>query len=128
MRILPLVLLLTGCASVEMAPPAQPPDRDLSGPPPSYRKLISAQLIQIVGSANAAGPLQISPLRRVDSFKGPAWLVCLRSVGRAQPLEHAIFIQNEKIVDSRVAVRTDRCEEQPSEAFGVFSNSRNAAR
>lgn len=129
MRNLVLVLVLAGCASGEVAPPAQSPSQDLAGPPPSYRKLVSAQLVQIVGDTGGADAraMQISPLRRVDSIKGPAWLVCLRSLA-VRPLDHAVYFQNERIIESRLAVRSDRCEDQPYKAFGIFTDSHNAIR
>jgi hypothetical protein len=123
-----LVLLLAGCAGHEIAPSALPPVSDPAGPAPAYRKLISAQLVQIAGNTAAARTMQISPLRRVDSFKGPAWMVCLRSTAAARPLDRAVFFQDEKIVDSRLAVRADRCEDQPYQAFGLFTDSHKAVR
>ena len=127
-RILPgaMALLVAGCSLGDAALPSR--GDDIAQPPPNHRKLITGNLIGILGEANRGRALQISGLRRVDSFKGLAWLVCVRSEADARLLDYAVFIQDEKIVDSRLAVRSDHCEAQPFEPFGVFTDSQRAIR
>jgi hypothetical protein len=126
-RILPgaMAMLVAGCS---LGDTVLLPSERVAGPPPLYRKLIAGGLAGIVGDPKRVGPLQISGLRQVDSYKGPAWLVCLRAAPDGRPLDHAVFIQNEKIVDSRLAVRTDRCDEQAFEPFGALTDSQAVIR
>jgi hypothetical protein len=118
--------LLLGCSLGEMALP--PTRGDIAGPEPPYRKLIARQLPAIVGDPRNAGRLEISGLRHVDSLKGPAWLACLTANTNAQPRRYAILFQDEKIVESRLSVGTDRCEQQVFEPFGIFAASQGAIR
>jgi len=117
--------LLAGCSLSEVA---LSPQNDIAGPTPNYRKLITAQLASIVGEGRRPQGLRISAPRRVDSVKGIAWLVCLRADADTQPLDYAILIQEERIVDSRTAARTDQCYAQLYEPFGVFVDSQNVIR
>jgi hypothetical protein len=129
-RILPGVFgfalgaLLLGCSFGGM--PLPPTRGDIAGPDPPYRKLVSQQLPTIVGDPRNAGRLEISGLRHVDSLKGPAWLVCLTANANTRPRRYAILFQDEKIVESRLSVGTDRCEQQVFEPFGVFAASQGA--
>lgn len=126
MRLWPnaMALLLAGCSLGDMTLP--PPDEAVAGPPPSYRKLIAGGLAGILGDPKRTGTLQISGLRRVDSFKGPAWLICLRAAVDVRALDYAVFFQNEKIVETRLAVRADHCEEQAFGPFNVLNESQTA--
>ena len=112
-----ILVVLTAAAMAGCSIGMLPPGEDIAGPPPPYRKLVTAGLPAIVGDPSKAGKLQISPLRRVESVKGPAWLVCVAAnpSGRATPLRYAVFIQNEKIFESRLAIQADRCDEQSYE-------------
>ena len=127
MRILPYMVaaVLAGCSLSEVA---MSPQNDIAGPAPNYRKLITTHLVSIVGEGKRAQGLRISAPRRVDSLKGVAWLVCLRADADTQPLDYAILIQEERIVDSRTAARTDQCHEQAYEPFGVFVDSQSVIR
>lgn len=126
---------LTGCAN--------PPVRDdsiLSDPIPDYHRIIS-QNIELVrrsktmnqgkacGDASNADSTEcsifidpqrfelvgISSVRRVlHNTLGWTWLSCLRTRRDSQPpIYYAIFIANNRIVDSRMSVAIDKCELQP---------------
>ncbi len=132
-----MALLLAGCS---LGDTVLPPQTDaVAGPAPPYRKLIAGGLAGILGDPKRVSTLQISDLRRVDSLAGPAWLACLRATltGAAAgtkpgtsatpstgtpastgPLDFAVFLQQEKILESRLAIRADRCEDQ---AFAPFN-------
>jgi len=68
----------------------------------------------IMSDTEARGRLlEISQPRRVDTFKGATWLVCVRSLNypSRQPRNHyAVFIQRDRIIDSRLSVGIDQCE------------------
>ena len=120
-------LALAGCSMLDAvystsAVPAS------AGPLPSYRRVAAHELKGILGDPAQAGLLDISAPTVVDAIKGPSWLTCIRANGQAQPRYYAVFIQGEKVVDSRVAVVLDRCEQQPYSAFAwqdELKNTRN---
>jgi hypothetical protein len=108
-----MALALAGCA-LEIA---LPPAADDLIREPNYRAIVAASIGSIVGNPNNIGGTEISGARRTDSFKGPAWLVCLKSDVYRIPKYHAAFIQNDRLVDSRFAVTLDQCEAQPYTPF-----------
>ncbi len=64
--------------------------------------------------------LEISQPRRIDSHKGAAWLVCLKALrypSQTPRAYYAVFLQQDKVIDSRLSVVLDRCE---SEAYAPF--------
>jgi hypothetical protein len=106
-----LVLTLGACSISGFLPDWSSPD--VAGPEPAYRFIIANSIGGIVGSAAPAGTFEISALRRVDSLKGPSWLVCIRTQNFPQlPHHYAVFLQNERVVNSRLSVLIDQCEMQ----------------
>jgi len=65
------------------------------------------------------GDLEISSVRPVDHLKGPAWLTCLKLDAHGKPQEYALFIQDNKIIDSRAGVVIDQCYKQTFEHFDL---------
>lgn len=111
-------LSLVGCSAGGMSSYAAP--EDIAGPEPAaYRDVVGFGLSSIIGDPNKAGVMEISRPRRVDSIKGPAWQVCLKTQVYSRPQFYAVFIQNNKVTDSRLAVIADRC---PEETYGQFDN------
>jgi len=109
-----MALVLTGCA-LETAT-LQPSGDDFSREP-NHRAVVANNIGTIVGDPSKLGGFEISGPRRADSMKGAAWLVCLKSNVQTQPRYHAAFIQNDKLVDSRLAVTIDQCEAQSYTPF-----------
>jgi hypothetical protein len=108
-----MALALTGCAlETALLPGADDLTRE-----PSYRVIVSNSIETIVGDPRKIGGTEISGVRRTDFLKGPAWLVCVKSNLYQQPKYYAAFIQNEKLVDSRLAVTLDQCEAQSYAPF-----------
>lgn len=107
-----MALALAGCALETALPPGDDLVRE-----PDYRAIVARSIGSIVGDPTKLGMFEISSARRSDSFKGPAWLVCLKTTASEQSKYHAAFIQNEKVVDSRFAVTMDQCEAQPYTGF-----------
>jgi hypothetical protein len=122
-----LALGLTGCSLGEVASPPPVPEA-LPVSEPAYRKLVAGGITTILGDPSRAAPMQISGLRRVDTVKGPSWLTCVQANANTQPRSYAVFIQGERIVESRMAVMIDRCEEQVYQPFGMFAESSSAIR
>ena len=107
--------MLGGCAVLDFLPDWSA-DR-VAGPEPAYRFIVASRLNQIVGKEGIVGSLQISGVRRVDSLKGAAWLVCVQAENSPLPRYYAVFIQRDQIVDSRLSVLIDQCELQSFERF-----------
>lgn len=108
-----MALALTGCALETVLPPGAD---DLTREP-SYRAVVANNIETIVGDPRKIGGTEISGVRRTDFVKGPAWLVCMRSNLYQRSQYYAAFIQNEKLVDSRLAVTVDQCEAQAYTPF-----------
>jgi hypothetical protein len=106
-----LALTLGGCSISGLLPDWTSPE--IAGPEPAYRFIIANGLASIVGNPSSAGTFEISGLRHVDSLKGSSWLVCLRTQSLPQlPRYYAVFLQKERVVDSRLSVLIDQCELQ----------------
>src|SRR3954451_10209820 len=115
-----LALLLGGC-SMSGAIPDWISD-DAAGPEPTnYRFIVANGLSAILGSKDTGVRLlEISNPRRVDGAKGATWMVCVKSLSypaRQPRAYYAVFIQQQKIVDSRISVGTDQCQ---SESYTPF--------
>jgi hypothetical protein len=91
---------------------------DVAGPEPAYRFVIANDLAAIVGDPAKAGTFEISGSRRTNSLKGASWLVCLKIQNfPLLPRYYAVFIQSERVVDSRLSVLIDQCEIQSFKPF-----------
>jgi hypothetical protein len=111
-----LAALLGGCSLTQYLP-----DRsagEAANPEPQYRYIVANQLDQVLSHRNRIDRMRISAPRFVDSLIGAAWLVCLEVESYpAAPRHHAVFIQRERIVEARLSVMIDRCEEQSYAPF-----------
>jgi hypothetical protein len=111
-----LVLFLGACSISGLLPDWN--STDVAGPEPAYRFVIANGLSAIVGDPAKAGMLEISGSRRVDSLKGASWVICLKIQNfPLLPHYYAIFMQRERIVDSRLSVLVDQCELQTYSPF-----------
>lgn len=119
-------LLLPLVALSDCAMPLSTPDwlaEDVAGPEPTnYRIIVAKGLGGIIGGKDnlQTRVLEISAPRRVDATKGAAWLVCvkyLRVPSRLPRAYYTVFIQADKIVESRLSVGVDQCETQVYSPF-----------
>jgi hypothetical protein len=112
-RALSMLLLfaaLGGCSISGLLPDSS---ADPAGPEPAYRFIIANRIKEIVGEPSRAGVLEISGVRRVESFKGASWVACIKAQHiLLPPRYYAVFIQREQMVDSRLSVVIDQCELQ----------------
>lgn len=116
------VLILSACSIAERLPDWM--SADVAGPEPPYRFLVATQISGIVGGPLKISSLEISSPRRVDGMVGASWQVCVRAWGVAQPPRHyAVFIQNQRIVASRLSVVLDGCELQTFMPFDWLADS-----
>src|SRR4029079_14868913 len=86
---------------------------------PNYRRIVADNIRTVLPNIDSSGDLEISGARLVDHLKGPAWLTCLKVDAHRKPQNQALFIQGDKIIDSRVAIVIDQCYKQTYERFGL---------
>ena len=143
--LLALAVSLSGCSAGEVlqnstSSPAMPPAPDLSQP--NYRRLVADNIKTIFVSSASLDDLEISEVRRIDHVKGPAWITCLKfylqinpdptatgepgatsslpgTTNRGGPQYYAIFIQDNKVIDSRLSVVIDQCHSQTFQPFDL---------
>ena len=141
------VLTLGACSISGLLPDWTSPE--VAGPEPAYRFVVANNRALIMGTPSSpgtpssvgtsssagtpssagplssAGPFEISGLRRVDSLKGASWLVCLRTESVPQlPRYYAVFLQKERVVDSRLSVLIDQCEQQTYSPFDWVADAK----
>jgi hypothetical protein len=110
--LLPLALL--GCSGVALTQtdaPTSAPD------PAAFHKLIGNYLKGSFTDIAAYESFEISDAHWVHTVKGWSWLSCVRFQERGHVRTYAVFIQTDKVVDSRYAVTTDGCGEQTYAPF-----------
>jgi hypothetical protein len=107
---------------------------------PNYRRVVGDNIKAIFPNVASLADLEISGVRLVDHLKGPAWLTCLKFhvnqvvgqpapsstttgdpvvaqseptwVNTGNPQYYAIFIQGDKIIDSRGGIVIDQCHKE----------------
>jgi hypothetical protein len=87
-----------------------PPAADLSQP--NHRRVVADNIKTVFPNHDNLGALEISGVRQVDHFKGPAWLTCLKLDAHGTPQLYAIFIQGNRIVDTRAGIVIDQCHKE----------------
>jgi hypothetical protein len=109
---LALAVMLGGCSASEIVQnlPSSSSLSDLAEP--DYRRIVADNIKVIFPGQAATGDLEISGVRLVDHLKGPAWLTCLKLDAHGKPQQYAIFIQDNKIIDSREGIVIDQCYKQ----------------
>jgi hypothetical protein len=114
-----LVTLLPGCSDVALADemPASEPD-------PGYNNLVAKHLKDTFKNRASYDAFAISAFRWVHSFKGWAWMTCVRFEDNGHPRTYAVFIKDGKVIDSRYAVQTDACNTQTYAVFDAMGPTR----
>jgi hypothetical protein len=144
--LLAVAVTLCGCSASELLPngtlatPANTASTaitpntlaDLSQP--NYRRIVGDNVRTILPKIDTFSDLEISGARLVDHLMGRVWLTCLKFYTRedtaaAQPERNkvttgnpqyfALFIQGDKIIDSRVGVVIDQCYKETFEPFDL---------
>lgn len=108
-----MMLAVGGCAL-----PVGAPDwlsDDAAGPEPfNYRFIVANGLDLMMGGRDSQYRLlEISSPRRVSIARGATWMVCVKALtypSRSPRAYYAVFIQRDKIVESRLSVVLDQCE------------------
>lgn len=123
--LLALGLALGGCSASEVVPNWTPATAANTAtaladlPPPNHRRIVGDSIKTVLPMIESLGDLEISGARPVDHLKGPAWLTCLKVDAHGKPQHYALFIQGDKIIDSRVSVVIDRCYKETFEPFAL---------
>ena len=118
--LLALQLTLGGCSASEVVQNWAPADTpELS--PPDYRRVVAENINQIFPSSTPLNDVEISGVRLVGHLKGPAWLTCLKLDAHGKPQNFSLFIQGDKIVDSRMSVVIDQCHKETFQPFDVVA-------
>jgi hypothetical protein len=106
-----LAVALAGCSVSEFIQDLTPaPAADLSQP--NHRRVVADNIKTVFPHQSDLGQLEISEARQVEHLKGPAWLTCLKLDARGAAQHYAIFIQGNKIVDTRAGIVMDQCHKQ----------------
>ena len=119
-----LLVALGGCSASEMIQDWAPTTGTTSPTPaelsqPNYRRIVADNIRTVLPNIESSGDLEISGARLVDHLKGPAWLTCLKLDAHGKPQNHALFIQGDKIIDSRVGIVIDQCYKQTFDPFDL---------
>lgn len=121
--LLALALVVGGCSASEVvqnwtpATAASTMTTPADLPQPNHRRVVGDNIRAVLPKIETLGDLEISGARPVDHLKGPAWLTCLKINADGKPQHYALFIQGDKIIDSRVGVVIDQCYKETFEAF-----------
>jgi hypothetical protein len=104
-------LLLAGCSlgfvldGSSQAPVAPSPD-------PDYKQLVADNIpLQFFGRPQPAA-MQISALRPTAPLQQGDWMACLKGVDKGQDVVYGVFLRNYEVVNFRLAVMIDHCENQ----------------
>jgi hypothetical protein len=108
---LAFAMMLGGCSGSELVQNLAPPSvADLKQP--DYRRIVAANIRTIFPAQATLGDLEISGVRLVEHLKGPAWLACVKLDAHGTPQQYAVFIQGDKVIDSRAGIVLDQCYKQ----------------
>jgi hypothetical protein len=118
--VLLLVAMLPGCSS-DVALVDQMP---ASEPDPGYNNLVAKHIKDTFNNHASYDAFAISAFRRVHSFKGWAWMTCVRFEDNGHPRTYAVFIKDGQVIDSRYAVQTDACNIQTYAVFDAMGPTR----
>jgi hypothetical protein len=101
-------LILAGCSlGAEPGPMAQLDTVNV----PNVAAL-SAKIQDTFKSAKLTGYPRVSQVRRAPVSALGDWIICLRSDAESDPRVYALLIQNNDIVDYRLALNIDGCANQ----------------
>jgi hypothetical protein len=109
---LPLALL--GCSSVALPQTEAPASEPNTA---TFHKIIGDYLKASFKEIGTYDSFEISDPRPVHTQKGWSWLSCIRFQDRGHTRTYAVFVQADKVIDSRYAVTTDACGAQTYAPF-----------
>ena len=107
MRGVVLLLLLSGCSSVDVPPATYTP------PSPPTQAAVIAAVNKVASEAKLNPPLEISDVRPTDHGPGN-YFVCMREVvsSTSERPAYSVFYDNDEYKGARLSVILDACEAQ----------------
>jgi len=118
--LLALAGALAGCSASELVQNLPPTTVQPDLSQPNYRRIVADNIKSIFPNQGLLGDVEISGVRMVDHLKGPAWLTCVKLDARGTPNHYAIFLQGDKIIDTRAGVVMDQCHKETYTPFESF--------
>jgi hypothetical protein len=112
-----LAVTLGGCSASEIVQNWASSEAVADLSQPNYRRIIGENIQGMFPNKALLADMEISGIRPVDHLKGPAWVVCLKLDAHGNPQAHAIFIQGDKIIESRVGIVIDHCHKETYTPF-----------
>ena len=120
--ILAIVVTLGGCTSGDIIL-NDTPTSELSQP--NHRRIVADSIATLFEKNKDInfGVVEISDVRQVSAplaanpLGGPTWLTCLKFDAHGNAQHYAIFIQDDKVIDSRIGVLADQCHKKTYTAF-----------
>ena len=110
------IALLPRCSNLALPSEDIPP----SGPDAGYTDLVAKYLKGAFKNPASYDAFAISGFRWVHSFKGWAWVTCVRFEDSGHPRTYVVFIKDGKAIDGRYAVQTDGCDTQTYAVFDAM--------
>jgi hypothetical protein len=101
-------LILGGCSLG--ADPTMPPRLEAASPPDMSQ--LSAGIQNAFKSAKLSGYPRISSAHQAPVTALADWVVCLRSDAESDPRTYALLISGNEVVDYRLALTVDQCDNQ----------------
>lgn len=114
-----LSLCLAGCSGLAATNEEMP----VTGPDPGYNKLVATHINNTFKDRASYADFEISEYRWVHTIKGWTWVTCVRFQDQSHTRFYAVYIQGNKIVDSRYAVQTDGCGTLAYTPFEVMTGA-----
>ena len=74
--------------------------------------VIANNIANVFALYKLAGTPEVSPIRATVLTEPGDWIICLKSSAPDQPNRYAIFFQDNKLADSRIAVSIDHCDKE----------------
>jgi hypothetical protein len=114
---------LTGCSMTELLNDGS--SKDMAGSEPAMTADLANRMAGVIAANDRTGKMEVSVPRRAESDKGPSWLYCVRTLaeGWGLPRYYAVFVQYDKVVQSRLSVLIDQCELQSFTALNVVRDA-----
>src|SRR5262249_37612113 len=104
-----LAAMLCGCSTTFFSAPDRPVP--LEAEPADYQNVVARNLASLKERA-ATGSFEISPPRKTRLAQPGDWVVCVRTTIKERPAYFAVFIDDGKVLERRVAVQIDECAQQ----------------
>ena len=99
-----MCLTLAACAS--------PPPLSSTPPTPPSDAVVAAAVAAIFTASKLPGTPEVSPIRATALTEPGDWMLCMKSSAPDQPRRYAIFFEDNKHINNRIAVGIDHCDKE----------------